>query len=375
MKFTFNRKEFLAAVNIGGSYVSSKNVLPVLEDIKVTINGDKAWIMSYDNENAIKTICPIVSSTVDTGVFCINKKKIYNYISLLDDEVFSIEITEESIPSGGKRINAIISTPNGTIVFPCDDPEIYPELKNEKGIDSITIPSDILSYWINTASPFLGEITLKPILGCMNFIIKEGRINIFVTDGFKLYHDYIKIEDDSIDTSFSIQKKSLNGIVMALKKEDNITIKNGKNNLIFICDNTVILVRKIEANMIDFFKLLGYKKKYSIPVKKRNLLKILQKATSIQENTKSGLVNIHFNDEGIIFSSENLDGNIKMNETIKVEGATELSQNFNISYLATAISGLSDEDILLCPTGDKTPMYIKNANSDTEITMNSPFIS
>lgn len=72
MKLKFNRKQLLEAIEIGGSFSGNKKILPILEDIRVQIKENKAWILSYDNQNAIKTVCP-VEADVENGIFALTR--------------------------------------------------------------------------------------------------------------------------------------------------------------------------------------------------------------------------------------------------------------------------------------------------------------
>lgn len=91
MKLVFNRKDFLEAINIGGCYAGNRKVLPILECVKITVKNNKCTILSYDDMNAIKTSCNIISSDEDI-VFCINKADIESYVNLLRDETFEMEV-------------------------------------------------------------------------------------------------------------------------------------------------------------------------------------------------------------------------------------------------------------------------------------------
>lgn len=219
MKLKFNRKQLLEAIEIGGSFSGNKKILPILEDIRVQIKENKAWILSYDNQNAIKTVCP-VEADVENGIFCINKNNLVSYISLLSDEYISIEIIEKlSSVEGEKIISSTISTDTGSVVFPCDDPNMYPKLNSDKGSDAFDIQADLLSYWINNSNQYLGDLDdMKLSMGCLNIDIIEGRVNVFASDGFKMYHDSMQLENNNITTQFGIPKNSFGGIVKALKK-------------------------------------------------------------------------------------------------------------------------------------------------------------
>ena len=53
MQIEVNRKEFISALNVGGSMAGRVKTIPILEDVKITIKGTSAVISSFDNETAI----------------------------------------------------------------------------------------------------------------------------------------------------------------------------------------------------------------------------------------------------------------------------------------------------------------------------------
>lgn len=376
MKLKFNRKQLLEAIEIGGSFSGNKKILPILEDIRVQIKENKAWILSYDNQNAIKTVCP-VEADVENGTFCINKNNLVSYISLLSDQYISIEIIEKlSSVEGEKIISSTISTDTGSVVFPCDDPNMYPKLNSDKGSDAFDIQADLLSYWINNSNQYLGDLDdMKLSMGCLNIDIIEGKVNVFALDGFKMYHDSMQLENNNITTQFGIPKNSFGGIVKALKKEDKVTIKNGENNIIIICDNTMIMVRKLEYKMPNFHSLLKYPILFKITVNKKQILNCLQKAANIQDSKHKGIINFAFSEKGLNISSENWEGNIKMKDFIEADGGSNISINFTISYIISTINGINSENVILAVTGERQPIFIENPDKDTEIALNSPFIA
>lgn len=376
MKLKFNRKQLLEAIEIGGSFSGNKKILPILEDIRVQIKENKAWILSYDNQNAIKTVCP-VEADVKNGTFCINKNNLVSYISLLSDQYISIEIIEKlSSVEGEKIISSTISTDTGSVVFPCDDPNMYPKLNSDKGSDAFDIQADLLSYWINNSNQYLGDLDdMKLSMGCLNIDIIEGKVNVFASDGFKMYHDSMQLENNNITTQFGIPKNSFGGIVKALKKEDKVTIKNGENNIIIICDNTMIMVRKLEYKMPNFHSLLKYPILFKITVNKKQILNCLQKAANIHDSKYKGIVNFAFSEKGLNISSENWEGNIKMKDFIEADGGSNISINFTISYIISTINGINSENVILAVTGERQPIFIENPDEDTEIALNSPFMA
>lgn len=82
MQIEINRKEFISALNVGGSMAGRVKTIPILEDVKITIKGTSAVISSFDNETAITKRTYIVSSTED-AMFCINPRNLVNILKTI----------------------------------------------------------------------------------------------------------------------------------------------------------------------------------------------------------------------------------------------------------------------------------------------------
>ena len=93
MQIEVNRKDFISALNVGGSMAGRVKTIPILEDVKITIKGTSAVISSFDNETAITKRTCIVSSTED-AMFCINPRNLVNILKTIKDENVSLYVVE-----------------------------------------------------------------------------------------------------------------------------------------------------------------------------------------------------------------------------------------------------------------------------------------
>lgn len=373
MKLVFNRKDFLEAINIGGCYAGNRKVLPILECVKITVKNNKCTILSYDDMNAIKTSCNIISSDEDI-VFCINKADIESYVNLLRDETFEMKVEvigEEA--NKEKKMKATIYTDTGTMEFPVEDAKWYPTLQQESDAETFTMPAQTLGYWIVKGNPFLKEDELQPVFECLHLFIQENNIHAFAFDSIKMYHDFCETESN-LKTILSIPRNSFKGIREALKKENEVTIKNGKNNIIIKCENSMLLIRKMEMKVPNFFQLLQYKDRFTVRVDKRTILLCLLKAINIFEKPITGNISLSLTEEGITISATNWGGNKNYTEKIYAEGGQAICQNFNAIQMRTAIDAISTDNIEICPTGERALLKIKNPEYDSEVTMICPMV-
>lgn len=372
MKITFNKKDFIAAIAIGGSYAGMRKALPMLEDVKFTYRNGKMYMMSYDERNAIKTECSVVSCD-EEGQFCIKKVDIERYVSLVRSETFEIEITEEVLDERGvnKRINATVKADGNTMVFPCNDPQFYPTIKNVTDGKEVAIPSNQLGYWLETCPPFLNPDSEALVSNSTHLIIEEKKVNIFAYHNDKAYHDSFELDTDIEDT-ISINMASFSGVLKAIKGIDSITIQNGSNGVKINAGCTTLLLRKEEGNIPKFFQLLKFPKKFSITISKSTLVNVLKKCLLIEEGKLPVNATFVFSSTGIEITCEEKLSGKSMKDFIECEGGMPLSVTYRPRLMLLAIDGINSDNIILSPTGDTSLLYINNPDYETELTMIMP---
>lgn len=366
MKITFNRKDFLKAVKVGGCYTSGKKVLPILECIKLTIKGDKCWILSSDERNAIKTCCDVFYADCDM-VFCINKSDIEKYVSLLIDENFHMEVEPE-------HNKITIETRTSSMIFPYQDATEFPSLKQESKSDTFSMDANLLGYWIKNSSPFLVNDEFQKNHENMHIFIKDNKIEVFSFNYVKMYYDSSEIEYEG-ELSFGINRNSFVGLMQALDGEESITIKKGDRYITVIGSKTMLLIRKDEYKILNYHQLLRYVPKFEMEVNKDTLMSVLLRAMNINDKIDSGLLVFEYDENGVTITAENWDKTKKLTERIEsINGCGGIfTQCYGTSITRVAINSINSDTVLLCPTGETSLLIMKNTEYKTENTFVSPY--
>lgn len=139
--------------------------MPILQSVKVQIVDNTCWLLSYNDKNAIKTHFKLEESYKNIE-FCIDKDDIENYVSLLMEDYFDIDVDNE-------KLNAIVSTPNSTMNFPLHDVRVYPTLAQEVNCDTFTLDANLLGYWFKKCMPLLEYDEFQPNNQHLSFVYKR----------------------------------------------------------------------------------------------------------------------------------------------------------------------------------------------------------
>lgn len=364
MKLTFNRKKFINALIIGGGYAGNKKFLPILECVRINTKDNICWITSYDNENAIKTKCEIEYSEEPKSGFCINYSGLYNYVYLMDTEEFDIDVDMD-------KMESFISNNKGYCRFPIWTIDEYPTLKSESNAPSFKLDAVQLFMWMEKASPFImNSDELFPERAHLNLFVKDGKINVWAFNGFIAYHDEIEYNTD-IDTIVSFRKSVFSGIQNAIRKEDEIEIMNGENNIVIKTQNSFILIRKMEFKYSPYHKLLQYPIRTEVFMERESFKNSIQRAQQVVGSGYCATSKFTFSPNQLVIDTENPMIGKKLVDTFEVNNECNTSVIMDTKNILTAISCITSNKLKLSTTGESTVSFLKNMDSN-ELTIVAP---
>lgn len=366
MRIKFDKKEFLKAVKVGGSFANGQKILPILGCIKVTVKGDKCWIMSYDNRNAIKTSFNVLESDGDV-VFCINKCDIFDYVSSIDEKEFEMDVDNGSM-------TAIIRTSNGTMEFCMDDAQEYPTLTIGSNVVTFDIDASLIGYWIQRGSCILVNDDLQLNNQNMHMIIKDGKINVFFFNFNKMYHDSSEIEFDG-EYKMSIDRNSFIGVRHVIESSEKITIKDGELNTVIVGGDTMVMMRKDEFKMLDYLRLLNYKPMFEVKVDKDKLESLIMRASNVGRDSLTSTIEITYSKGKMAFVANDFQTRKKFREVLETEYdnvQSDFTQIYTVNLFKMILGTVKSDKVLICPTGDKSLLIFKNTEYETENSFLSP---
>ena len=123
MKLTIKQNKLMEHLNYVIRGISNKNLIPILNCIKFELTNDGLFLMSTDNEIAIKTF--IDKKDIDnidtTGEIVVSGRYIYEIIRKLPNELINIEEVVDS--------KLYIYTQNSSFHLNCNNVSEFPNLE------------------------------------------------------------------------------------------------------------------------------------------------------------------------------------------------------------------------------------------------------
>lgn len=354
MQFEVNRKEFISALTVGGSMAGRVKTIPILEDVKITINGTSAVISSFDNETAVTKRTYIVSSSEDT-VFCINPRNLVAILKTIKDENVTIYVED--------NVCTVIHS-RGEATLPVEPAIDFPTPIREEDAQVVTLPCENLFDWFKRAKNFVAsgeKVELRPVMGGIHFYVENGEVGVAASDSFKFFHDRMQVDStNDITTNALVTPRSVDAILDAINGNETVDVSFGKKSVVFKTADSMVLSRLIEGAYPNFRVVFGRSYPIGVTVDREALSESVSRAM-LSANVASCLLKLTIDPCGrLLIDSEDLFSQRKSHEDLMCEvegGGLEIC--LKGSVLADCLSTMNDEYVVLRMNDHRSPVMIR----------------
>ena len=180
MKFKIKQKILLENLNYVIKGISSKNLIPILNCIKFELKKEGLYLLSTDNDLAIK--CFIDQKEIDEievlGDIVVSGRYIYDIVRKLNNEVINIEEIVDS--------QVLITTELSSFKLNCNNVNEFPNIELDFIKDPIKLDRKLFKNSINQTIFSTSTQESRPILTGINFKIQNNVMQITATDSYRL---------------------------------------------------------------------------------------------------------------------------------------------------------------------------------------------
>lgn len=369
MQIEVNRKDFISALNVGGSMAGRVKAIPILEDVKITIKGTSAVISSFDNETAITKRTYIVSSTEDV-MFCINPRNLVNILKTIKDENVSLHVIE--------NVCTVVHS-KGEATLPVEPAIDFPSPAKEKDAQAVTLPCENLFEWFKRAKVFVAsgeKADLRPVLGGIYFYIENGEVGVASSDSFKFFHDRMMVDElRGVTVDALITPRSIDAILEVVNGNETVEVSFGKKSIVFKVADAMVMSRLIEG-AYPKFKVV-FDRPYPIEVKigREEFAESVSRAT-LSANVASMLLKLTIEPSGkILIDSEDLFAQRKTHEEVacEVEGGS-LEIGFKGSSLTDCLNTMDGETLVVSFNDYRSPAMFKESDGSAKAAVCLPML-
>ena len=361
MKLRIKQKVLMEHLNYVIRGISNKNLIPILNCIKFELTSEGLYLLSTDNELAIKSFIPASEiDEIDTlGEMLISGRYIYDIVRKLSNEVINIE---EIIDS-----QVLITTDTSSFKLNCNNVSDFPSIDLEFTNSPLLLDQKVFKTTINQTIFATSTQESRPILTGINFKISENIMEVTATDSYRLSKKRITLDskvEDNVD--LIIPNRNLSEIIKLMNDEDiKIELHIFTNKVIFKVNNLIIMTRLINGNYPDTNKLIPSEFELKIKVNLNNLFNAIDRASLLTNVEEKNTIKLETKKDVMIISSNIPEiGNVEEKISISKNVDKEIKISFSSKYMMDAIKTFDSEEIELSFNGEIKPIILNYVDND-----------
>ena len=367
MDFVISSSQLLSHLQIVSRVVNSKNALPILDNVLLSVEEGLLRITASDLESTITTAIPLENYS-GTGVIATDMKKILEVIKEFSEQPLTFSINTED-----NRID--ITSGYGKYTIVGVDASDFPQaaqLKSDKTI-SISISPDILYCGINSAIFATGDDELCPIMNGIFIELQEGGINFVATDAHKLVKYTRKEVKAQTESSFILPKKPANILKTILPKAaDDVILEFDEKNAVFSFGSIKLTCRLLEGVYPNYNSVIPRENPNTLVIDRVELANSLRRVGMFASQA-SNLVGLKITGNSLEISAQDMDFSISGKETLSCQyQGDDMEIGFKSNFLGEILNNISTTEVtieLSDPTRAGIILPKDNENPEEEVLM------
>lgn len=349
MKFTVLQQDLLPPVQAVARSVGVRSTLPVLDNILLSLQGNKLKIAATNLE--IGVIKYISVEAALNGEITVPAKTLVELISGLGQNKITFISEGDLLTVESGKLKATI---NG--ISAAEFPAI--PLSQEKGI---SFPKE--SFLTSSQILFASAVDEgRPVLTGVLTEATDGKLDFVATDGFRLAHRQLELPKGKYQFKCLIPRRTFEELLRILSEEDvdrvSVATSSHQNQVVFTLGSTVVSSRLIEGQFPAWSKIIPQKIITRALVEKEELLKAIKLAAIFAKNetniviltTKPGILKLESHAKEVGSQENEVEG--------EIEGE-ELVIAFNTKFLLDAISNAPTSSVMIEFSGPLSAALIK----------------
>lgn len=328
IEIKISKKQLLDCLTRLRKSFACKNALPILNDYKFEIEGNKLSVVVSDTETLTREsfILPVEAIKVEQDsrkAWCINRYNIVPGLRTLDEQEITMQVMDYQV----RIIHSL-----GSFSMPIDNAGEYPGFaysQEERFATHLKLEVPGLRHWFDILRLSVAQDYLRPVMNGILFDCKEDSLTLCASDGHKL----VRIRKDNLGgrkQEFIMPRKVVNILMNVMPKTGMADFRFSKigddkpvGHIEMDFENDMehtleILFLGIDGRYPNYNSVIPTTNASSISVDRRQLINSLERA-KVFSNVSNLMVKLRIGDGKINISTDDKDFELHCDETIPCE--------------------------------------------------------
>lgn len=369
MKFEIKKDILMEQLNNVIKGISNKNIIPVLNCIKFELTNEGLYLLSTDNDIAIKSFIKSEDiENIDTcGEILVSGRYIYDIVKKLPNEIVKIEEVIDN--------KIFITTKSSSFNLNCNNASDFPRLDLKESNNPIILGKRVIKNIIKQTSFATSTQESRPTLTGINFKVNGNLMEVTATDSYRVSKKNIYLDNEyNQELNIIIPTRNLNELSKLLIDTDgDVEIHVFSNKVIFKFDNIIMMSRLINGSFPDISKLIPTEFQLKLDMNLDSFYNALDRASLFTNEDDKNTIELKTLSNEIVISSNIPEiGNVEEKIEAQKNNDSDIEIAFSSKYMMDALKALECENIEIAFSGEIKPIIIKNKDDENLIELIVP---
>lgn len=341
MKFVVSSVDLLNHLQNVSRVISSKNTLPILDNVLFKLDGNNLELTASDLESTFVTSMELENAS-DSGSIAIPARLLLDTLKEFPDQPLTFDVNLDDF-------KIVINSENGQYDLPGQNGDDFPQLpslKDEKS--SVQMPAELLLNGLTNTLFATADDELRPVMNGVFFELSSKELTFVASDAHKLVRYTRSDAKSDNDASFIMPKKPSSLLKNILPKESGeVLVEFDMKNAIFTLSKYKLVCRLVEGNYPSYNSVIPTDNPNKVIIDRLKFYNAL-KRVSVFSNQASNLVKLQLTGNQMTVSAQDIDFSISAFERIpcQYEG-DDLEIGFKSVFLLEILQNLNSADVVI----------------------------
>ena len=340
MKFNVDGKLFQQQISAVSKVINSKNVVALLDNFLLRVEGDRLSITGADQENVMTAYMNVSNSEMD-GEIAISAKRLLEVAKEVSNQPLSFEVNDST-----KEIE--IKFLNGHFNFMGVESRDYPERRKFENPQVIMLPAESVRQALESTAFAVCADSVRPVMAGVYWDIHPEDITFVSSDTHKLVRYVDKHLGRGLETSFILPAKPTNVLKSIISQEDgDIKIEFDEKGATFEVGDYVLTSLFINGNYPNYDRVIPQANPFELTIDRASFLGALRRM-SIFSSKSTSLIVMELGINEIYMHCQDLDYGTQAEEriTCSYEG-NSMVLGFNVQFMIEILNVIDDETVVI----------------------------
>lgn len=367
IQFSINKNVFLQALNTTKRAISTKNAIPILSTLKITVTSDGITLTGSNGQISIEYFISIQDENAgllitSPGAILLEAGFFINVVSSLPDVVLDFNEIEQK--------QVVLTSGKSEITLKGKDAEQYPRLQEVPTSKPLVLETKVLKQTINETAFAASLQESRPILTGVHFVLTDHKnLKTVATDSHRMSQRKLVLEKAGDDFNVVIPSRSLREFTVVFTDDiKTVEVFFSNNQILFRSEHISFYTRLLEGTYPDTDRLIPTEFKTVAVFDTDKLRHSMERARLLSNATQNGTVKLeiannvvtaHVNSPEVGRVNEELD-------TLEVTGE-DLVISFNPTYLIEALKATTSEQVKISFISSVRPFTLVPNNEEEDL--------